>query len=434
MTGVPQVVLLCPDPVGARMRGMGIRYTELARALRDVGAHVTLAAPAIGDMPEHGLQLRQWPVDGVRALRSLLHTSDVVLTPPAAPHVMRELRRHPARVAIDLYDPAALEVIEHHAGRSRALRALHSMTADDQLADALVSGDFFVCATERQRDLWIGALLARGRITPQLYDRDPTLRELIDIVPFGVPAAGPAAAVADPIRARFPQIPAGDPVLLWNGGLWRWLDAPTAIRAVARVRERGWPVQLVFMGASVAGGASSALGEARAAVAEAGLDEVVHFNDGWVPYAARACWLQAAAAVISTHRDHLETRYAFRTRLLDCLWAGVPAVVTVGDELATRIGQDDLGATADPGDVDGLADGIERVLQRGRDAYGPALRLVAREYEWPRVIVPLSAFINREASVEAGGRASAVLAAPAARPLRRAAQRLTRLARLVDRR
>jgi len=406
MTRARRVVLLCPDPVGERMRGLGIRYTEIARALRDGGVHVTLAAPAVGETPEPDVVAHEWRIDEIRALRALLHGSDVVLAPPAAPHVMRELRRSAACVAIDLYDPAALEVLEHHAGRSRALRALHSTTADDQLADALATGDFFACATERQRDLWIGALLARGRITPGLYDRDPTLRELIDIVPFGVPAAAPSPAVADPIRARFPQIPGDEPILLWNGGLWRWLDAPTAIRAVARVRERGRPLHLVFMGASVAGGAGVALGQARAAVSEAGLGDVAHFNDRWVPYTDRAGWLQASAAVISTHRDHLETRYAFRTRLLDCLWAGVPAVVTAGDELATRIARDDLGAVAQPGDVEGLADGIERVLGRGRDAYAPALRAAAREYEWPRVIVPLRAFIDRDAGLAARSRAT----------------------------
>jgi len=92
---------------------------------------------------------------------------------------------------------------------------------------------------------------------------------------------------------------------------------------------------------------------------------------GEVFSAGGAAALYRAAAVISTHRDHLETRYAFRTRLLDCLWAGVPA----------------------------------------------------------RVIVPLRAFIDRDAGLAARSRATAVLRTPAMRPLRRAAQRLTRLAR-----
>jgi glycosyltransferase involved in cell wall biosynthesis len=426
-----QVVLLCPNPIGERMRGLGIRYTEVSRALRDAGLRVTLAAPGIDGASEPGLQVRRWPPDGVRALRAMVSGADAVLAPPCAPHVMRELRRCGARVAIDLYDPVALEVLEHHAGRSAALRATHATTASDQLTDALRSGDYFVCASERQRDLWIGALLARGRVTARVYDRDPLLRSLIDVVAFGVPAAPPAAPQADPIRDRFPEIGVEERVLLWNGGLWRWLDAPTAIRAVARVRARGLTVRLVFMGASAAGGAGAALAEARAAVAREELGDAVLFNDVWVPYAARAGWLQAADAVISTHRDHLETRYAFRTRLLDCLWAGVPAVVTGGDELAARIDAEDLGVVARPGDDEGLADGIERVLRRDRKEYAPALRAAARDYEWPRVIAPLRAFLAGEIDVE--GRRSLAVTGAKALPLRRGLQRLTRLARMARR-
>ena len=55
----------------------------------------------------------------------------------------------------------------------------------------LALGDFFLCASERQRDFWIGALHTAGRINPQTYAADPTLRSLIDVVPFGLPDEPP---------------------------------------------------------------------------------------------------------------------------------------------------------------------------------------------------------------------------------------------------
>jgi len=425
-----RLLVLCPNAIGERMRGLGIRYTELARALGGGDLDVTLAAPAIDGDPPAGVDCTTWPLDGVRALRALLARADAVLAPPCPPHVMRELRRCGARVAIDLYDPVPLEVLERTAADRPALRVTHATTATDQLGDALRTGDFFICASERQRDLWIGALLAAGRITPRAYDRDPALRALVDVVPFGVPAQPPAAGAGagDPIRARFEVVEAADRVLLWNGGLWAWLDAPAAIRAVARVRANGIPARLVFMGASTAGGAGAAFSEARAVVAAEGLGDAVLFNDVWVDYEQRGGWLLAADAVVSTHRDHLETRFAFRTRLLDCFWAGVPAVVTGGDELAARIAAEDLGAVAAPGDVGALAAGIERVLERGREAYAPRLRAAAEAYAWPRVVAPLRAFAIGEGGGAAG---PGVLAGTAARPLRRTAQRATRLARLA---
>src|SRR4030042_1107130 len=56
----------------------------------------------------------------------------------------------------------------------------------------LTIGDFFICASEKQRDYWIGMLSAVGRLNPYNYDSDSTLRKLIDVVPFGTPSEPPA--------------------------------------------------------------------------------------------------------------------------------------------------------------------------------------------------------------------------------------------------
>ena len=62
--------------------------------------------------------------------------------------------------------------------------------------------------------------------------------------------------------------------------------------------------------------------------ASSALDHTVFFNDGWVPYAERGAWLAEADIGVSAHFDDIETRFAFRTRLLDYLWAGLPIVTT----------------------------------------------------------------------------------------------------------
>ena len=123
--------------------------------------------------------------------------------------------------------------------------------------------------------------------------------------------------------------------MLWNGGLWPWLDPETAIRAVGALAERRPGVRLVFMGAAQQLPAQRTAERAQALAAELGLlDRVVFFNDEWVPYEQRADWLLEADCALSTHEDHLETRFAFRTRVLDCFWARLPIVCTGGDDLA----------------------------------------------------------------------------------------------------
>lgn len=427
-----RLLIVCPDRLGERMSGMGIRHTEIARALAEAGIDVTLAGRQLKGGALPGVRRTTWSADRLGSLRELLRSADAVLAPPLAPHVLHAIRRSGARMAVDLYDPESLEVLERFRLNRGPVRVLHSTTATDRLVDALRSGHFFVCASERQRDLWLGAMLGLGLLTPEIYDRDPTLRSVLDIVPFGVSDEPPPRPDGDPIRAAFPQIESDDRILLWNGGLWRWLDAPLAIRALARVRARGFPARLVFMGASREGGAGEALAGAHAAVSDAGLPETaVLFNDAWVDYAARGDWLASADAAISTHRDHLETRFAFRTRLLDCFWAGLPPVVSSGDTLAAEIAEHDLGAVAEPGDLDGLAAGIERVLANGRAYYETGLRSAAERHAWSRAVSPLRAFLvdRAEASRRLARRnpldVSPLLAG------RRAAQRVTRAARAL---
>jgi glycosyltransferase involved in cell wall biosynthesis len=101
---------------------------------------------------------------------------------------------------------------------------------------------------------------------------------------------------------------------------------------------------------------------------------------------------------VSAHRRSLEAQLAFRTRLLDCLWTRLPVAVTRGDVLAGEAEQEGWGAAADPGDVDGLAAALSRMLDpatnaRAREA---AARAAAR-YTWERSAGTLATLLERPA-------------------------------------
>jgi glycosyltransferase involved in cell wall biosynthesis len=230
--------------------------------------------------------------------------------------------------------------------------------------------------------MWIGGLALAGLLDLEAYGRDPTLRSLIEVVPFGLPAEPPPARDRSALRAAFPAI--GDRVLLWGGGLWSWLDPVTPMRAVDQLPG----VHLVVMGAGRPG--LEATGQ-RAAV-ERALDEArrherVHVNEGWVPYAERGRWLAGADIGVSAHHDHLEARFAHRTRILDYVWAGLPVVTTAGDALADLVERERLGRTVAPGDVDGFAAACAALL----DDEGARERIaaVAPSLRWEQVAAPL---------------------------------------------
>jgi glycosyltransferase involved in cell wall biosynthesis len=414
-SALPSVLFICMDPVGGAMAGQAIRCVELGRALTEHAA-VTIAAPRIGGPVPAGIDTLEFQPHAPGALRSAIAAADLVFAPPQWPIVSRWLAASRAQVVIDLYDPEALETLELFAQASpRRQRLMVSLTLD-RLDDALRVGDRFVCASERQRDLWLGALLHARRIAPDAYAMDPTLRTTIGIVPCGVPSERPEQGhIGSGIRGAVPAIADEHEVVLWNGGIWNWLDAPTAIRAIAALAARRPSVRLVFMGASTHEAARAATRQARELADSLGLlDEIVFFHDSWVPYEQRLDWLLDADCALSTHHSHLEARFAWRTRILDCFWAGLPVVCTEGDDLADRVAREELGATAPAGDVEELARALESVLDRGRSAYQPALEATARELAWSRLAEPLLAWLRQPPPAHARARAERPPRPPAA--------------------
>jgi glycosyltransferase involved in cell wall biosynthesis len=390
------VLVLSPEPVAERMAGPAIRATELARVL--AAEHdVTLAAPAPSRAPE-GVRLLEAGYGQLDVLLAAAPRHDVVVAQELPPTLLARLARRPVRIVLDLYNPVVMEVLEAVAARpGRAQRRIQSLIASRSLAQLAVA-DFVVCASERQRDLWLGGMALSGLIELAAYRRDPNLRSLVEVVPFGIPAEPPRPAATSPLRAAFPAIGPEDRVLLWAGGLWGWLDPETAIRATA-VLER---THLVVMGTGRPGPARTGqepFAERALALAQReGLEgECVHFNPGWVPYAERGAWLLDADLGVTAHHDHLEARYSFRTRVLDYLWAGLPVVATRGDTMAALVEREGLGRTAAPGDVEGFAMACHELLDDAA-AYAAARKRIAglsADLRWEQTARPLIEWCSR---------------------------------------
>jgi glycosyltransferase involved in cell wall biosynthesis len=390
-----RVLVLSSEPVGERMAGPAIRAVELARAL--AGEHdVTLAAPSssaadprttaskertvseidgtVLDRGPYGHPKQDSPSipAGVHSLNAgfsdyeqlvaAARRHDVVVAQELPPTLLGRLAELPARLVLDLYNPIVIEVLEAVAARpGRAQRRIQGLIAARALAQCAVA-DLVLCASERQRDLWLGGMALGGLIELDAYRRDPSLRSLVEVVPFGIPEPAPPEP-SGAIRAAFPAIGERERVLLWAGGIWGWLDPATPIRAMEQLEG----AHLVFMGIGRPGLAETgqepfALRARELARAE-GLDgERVHFNEGWVPYAERGAWLAEADLGVSAHLDHLEARFSFRTRILDYLWAGLPVVTSSGDALGDLVSARGLGRAVEPGDVDGFAAACRALL------------------------------------------------------------------------
>jgi glycosyltransferase involved in cell wall biosynthesis len=308
---------------------------------------------------------------------------------------MVALARSGTRVIYDLYDPVPHELMasvrerpRHHRDELQLKR--HQLTVEI----ALLTGDAFVCASERQRDLWLGALGALGRLNYEEHARDPSFRHLIDVVPFGIEVARPK--VGNPVlRGVLPGVDERSRVLVWAGGIWNWLDPLTVIRAVYELSQTRDDIRLVFMGLRRPniGGVETTMAERAVTLArELGLHgSRVFFNDEWVPHEQRGGWLAEADIGVSAHFDTLETRFALRTRVLDYLWAGLPIVTTGGDVLGELVEKERLGASLPAEDVAAWVAAVQGLLddeRSGKEARGRVAG-VGERFEWPRIVEPL---------------------------------------------
>jgi glycosyltransferase involved in cell wall biosynthesis len=200
------------------------------------------------------------------------------------------------------------------------------------------------------------------------------------------------------LRGAVPGIGENDKVVLWGGGIYNWFDPLTLLRAVDKLRRRLPEVRLYFLGLKHPNphvGEMKMAYDAVALAEELGLVGTnVFFNEDWVEYDDRQNYLLEADIGVSTHLDHVETEFSFRTRLLDYLWASLPIVATSGDSLASLIESSGIGLTVPPGDVDALEEALFRLLDDKalNASCRTAIERVAPRYQWSTVLEPLLEF------------------------------------------
>lgn len=390
---MPRILVVTLDTLAERMAGPAIRAWEIASALA-VEHPVRLVTFGSCERQGEGFTTAHVTVGDFRAE---VEGADVVVVQGFVLQTFPWLRDAEQVIVIDLYDPFHLESLEverykpapqRHAALANALRELDAQTA---------RGDLFLCASQKQRDLWLGQLAGAGRVNPDTYDADPSLRSLITVVPFGT-APEPPRRTAPAIKGVVPGIGAEDKVVLWGGGVYNWFDPVTVVRAVDQVRAAVPEVRLFFLGMKHPNPDVPEMAMAtrtRELADELGLTGThVFFNEDWVPYERRADYLLDADIGVSAHFEHIETAFSFRTRILDYLWADLPIVTSTGDTFGDLVAAEDLGAAVPTEDVDAMAAALTRLLtdDAERDRVRANVARVAVRYTWPVVLAPLLEF------------------------------------------
>ncbi len=374
-----RIALLASEPLRARMAGIGLRYLELARRLPRPGLEVVvMTAGDPVEVPPLSSPVRRFErgklaelladCDGAVAQGQL--ANDLLLECPALP------------VAIDLYDPWLVENLHYSA--TLGLDPYRNDHATWVLQ--MSRGDFFLCSSAEQRLYYLGLLTALGRLNPERTAADPALAGLIAEVPFGVPDELPPHQPVLPSRA------AGERRLLF-GGLYDWYDPWTLLSALGELAERPWTLLLVENPNREAT-PQRLFAEVEAWCRRRGWWGARVQAIPWVPFERRYDLLRDVDALVATHRPSIETDLALRTRFLDALAAGCPAVTSEGGTVARLLAEERAGWVVPPADVPALAAALAQLLDEPAEvaARSRAGRALAAHFAWERVLAPLVAF------------------------------------------
>ncbi|WP_447924832.1 glycosyltransferase [Georgenia muralis] len=391
--GRQRILVVTGEPLLERMAGPAIRAWEIAKVLsssHDVRLLSTAGCEVSSDRFEvgHAVGLDLWP-----------HTrwADVIIFQGFLLEGAPWLASSNKILVADIYDPMHLEQLEQAKDLGPDGRAMSIRETTRVLNEQLKRADFLLCASDKQRDFWLGQLAGQGRINAPVYDEDESLSSLIAVVPFGI-SDDPPVQHRSAIRGAVDGIGAEDKVILWGGGIYNWFDPLTLIRAVDRLRQTHADVRLYFMGLKHPNPGVPDMRiawEAKQLSERLGLTGThVFFNEGWVPYEQRADYLLDADVGVSTHFQHVETAFSFRTRILDYLWANLPIVATEGDTFATLIDRHGLGETVPAEDVEALRASLERMLydDEARRDVKSSIAAFAPTYRWSQVLEPLASF------------------------------------------
>jgi glycosyltransferase involved in cell wall biosynthesis len=399
--GRRRVLLVSHDVLGGKMAGPGIRNFHLSRVLAQ---HVSLTLAILPQDATSRAELQSKLPDAAiveyirgdwESIREAAEWAEVIIISPDGANDYPELVEMAVALVIDGYDPLLVEWLamlpDGDASQHDGAWAYRMET----LLPQYLAGDYYICASERQRYWWLGKLEVAGRLNAHTFMRDPSLRNLIDIVPYGLPET-PPRQTQPVVRGVWPGIEAEDRLLLWGGGLWSWLDPLTAVKAVAQIHITHPNVKLIFPGTVHPNirmqNVTVRTDEVYTWVEENNLlDRAVFFGD-WLPYGVWPDVLLESDLALSLHHDTIETQLAYRSRVLEYIWAGLPVIATKGDATSELISEYNVGRVVDYSDVAAVSQAIMEILDGSNSNNEASFASARRTLTWENAARPLVEF------------------------------------------
>lgn len=224
------IFLISDDVVGTKMAGPGIRAWELSKCLAK-HFKVILAIPDYSFkngqkefVEKTDFEITPYSLDNPAHIENIGKQSHIILVQGYIFSKFPALKKLAAHMIVDLYVPFPLENLFVHKQKISSFKDREFIHNNDLSVfnDQILAGDHFLCASDRQRDLFTGSLMSLNRINPEILDLSPNLDKLLSVVPFGISEKDDDHPGENVIRNKIPEITDSDVLFLWGGVLTNW--------------------------------------------------------------------------------------------------------------------------------------------------------------------------------------------------------------------
>lgn len=351
-----KILFIIDCPLTSKMPSGAIRYFELSKCLSKK-YEVSLAAEYIEKdfIPPKNVGLIKEPAFinfnlGIKIKlpnKSFIKKAadyDVIITQGRIASALKLFPLIKDKLILDLYAPWYIEDL---VSKEKSNHTINMKT----IKGLLSSANYFLCANERQKQMYLGMMLLSGK-------KDPILHEKIGVAPLGIEKYFPKDN-KDRTRKLYKNTNKNDKIILWWGGLWDWLDSETVVKAAEKVLKERNDIKFVFYGKSTYGSEKNISAKAIKTMETAKklglLEKNVFFYNEWTDYNSRFEVLREADAGIVSHYNSIETIFSARTRAMDFFWAKLPIITADFDLVAEDVKKYKMGAVFSPQNPEDLA-------------------------------------------------------------------------------
>lgn len=347
-----------PPPIlGMKSEGSGLRLWGLAQALAKTlsSYEVVLAYKVALDKKafvgtHDGVQVIRWEDSTLKEEINKATTLLFSYCLGQDTEYLISLANKNHQIILDCYVPIFSEVCARQSGDLQREKEYYIRDLK-HWNNSLRHGDIFLCANQNQVIYYQGILSSLGRLNPLNY-----AKSCIRLVPYGIPETAPS-----PTEKPFSNSLSKDRKncirLLWFGGVYPWFDTAILLQAIAIISKQH-DVVLGMVGAKnpfVQHETFHAkVHELEKSIQQLGLQNHVYLFD-WVEYEKRADWYMDCDLIITINKEGFENTLAWRTRLVDYVWSGMPVATNGGDPLGEDLIKQGAAARLDISSAECLA-------------------------------------------------------------------------------